>query len=47
MRRAVPEEVGVEREDDVGLVERVPRVDVLAEREPRRAPRAVAVTGSY
>ena len=31
---ASAEEIGVEREDDVGLLDRVPRIDVLAEREP-------------
>ena len=33
--RAAAEEVGVEREDDVGLVDAVLRLDVLAERELR------------
>src|SRR5438132_3444429 len=32
-RRARAEEVGVEREDDVGLVDRVLRVDVITERK--------------
>ena len=38
-RGAGAEEVGVEREDDVGLLDRVLRVDVVAERErlPSRA----------
>ena len=36
------EEVGVEREDDVGLLEAVLRVDGLAEREPRAGARVVA-----
>ena len=39
---ATAEEIGVEREDDVGLIEMVLSVDVLAEGEPGAGARVVA-----
>ena len=40
--RSAAEEVGVERQDDVGLLEAVLRVDVLAERQLRAGARVLA-----